>query len=493
MNFVKHYLLVRYFVLTVSLYKGSLPALGGAMVSEASRNKSLPVTTSNQLALDLFDQLSVLGKSISESPSDIGFQRNNAVVEVSNLGAVAYRALDALIFVIQNDPNIQGRYDIDLNYFRWLMRYESNNYRHFRSVLRELQQAAIQIAEVPESDLTVSDRWISVPMLGPAAINNGRLIFEMAASLQRHLKDPAQAHWLSLRASAQLSLIYARVIYNRVLPFLAEGETEWFSLESVQAWPGKRHSTLREYKYFRRDSLNPAIDQINEISDINIRYETKSESPGKKKISFLRFIISRKEKSTEQILRAADEIYRILKEEFGLTPKNFDEIQENRDRWTNQWIENAIEYTRWKMKNGELKKSVSGFLMYALRNNLYISSSEKVLEEQQRKLEEQRIEKQLAIDEKIRKFSEEKASKNKNYSERFNEESLSGMRFFNNLPPDEREKYILAFSKTLSAKTAVFNEDFDLSSLSEEKILKHSLLMKSFGNYMNMRCKRSRK
>lgn len=458
-----------------------------------SEDKALPVTTSNQLALDLFDQLSVLGKSISESPTDIGFQRNNAVVEVSNLGAVAYRALDALIFVIQNDPKIQGRYDIDLNYFRWLMRYESNNYRHFRSVLRELQQAAIQIAEVPEDNLIVSDRWISVPMLGPAAINNGRLIFEMAASLQRHLKDPAQAHWLSLRASAQLSLIYARVIYNRVLPFLAEGETEWFSLESVQAWPGKRHYTLREYKYFRRDSLNPAIDQINELSDINIRFETKSETPGKKKVSFLRFIISRKNKGTEQNLKAADEIYRILKEEFGLTPKNFDEIQENRDRWTNQWIENAIEYTRWKIKNGELKKSVSGFLMYALRNNLYVSSSEKIIEEQQKILEEQRYEKQLAINKKIKKIREEKESNKETHNIKLDEESVSGISFFKSLLPDDREKYVRSFSKTLSAKTAVFNEDFDLSLLSEEKIMKHKLLMRSFGSYMYMRYKKSHK
>lgn len=48
------------------------------------------------------------------------------------------------------------------------------------------------------------------------------------------------------------------------------------------------------FKYFKRDWLEPAVKQINEVSDLSLSYETRNEQ-GSRKIGRLRFRIQRKD------------------------------------------------------------------------------------------------------------------------------------------------------------------------------------------------------
>lgn len=448
---------------------------------------TLPATTPKQMALDLYEDLFALGMAISDSPTDIGFQRNNVVVEITNIGAGAYRALDAFIFVVNNEPNIQARYDVDLGYFRWLMRYDSGNYKHFRAMLRELQQAALQLAEDPTDGNPLSDKYASVPMLGPFAITGGRLVFEMPALMQRHLKDPEQAHWLSLRSAAQLTLLYAKVIYNRVLPYVDEGETEWYTVDTVKGWPGEAQTPAVEYKYFRRDYLDEALEQINQKSNINISFETKT-APKSRKIAYIRFILSWKEpevvENPVKSLKGADELYHALRDEIGLSPKNFDEIQANREVWTDTWIRHALEFTRWKLEKGEIKKGVSNFFMYALRHNLKVASAEKVLQEQQDKLEKSRAAKQQAAVDADAKKEANKLAAEKAQMKLLEDQMHAGLAAFDALDPDARQPLIAAFAKSLPARTAVRNTGLDLKTLTEAQLRGSEPLAQAFGRYM---------
>lgn len=453
---------------------------------------TLPMTTPKQMALSLYEDLFSLGMTISESPQDIGFQRNNVVVEITNIGAGAYRALDAFIFVVNNEPNIQARYDVDLSYFRWLMRYDSGNYKHFRAMLRELQQAALQLAQDPEDSNPLTDNYASVPMLGPFAITGGRLIFEMPALMQRHLKAPEQAHWLSLRSAAQLTLLYAKVIYNRVLPYVDDGETEWYTVDTVKGWPGDANTPAVEYKYFRRDYLIEALEQINSKSNINIQLDTKP-APKSRKIAFIRFLLSWKEiavvENPVNSLKGADQLYHTLRDEIGLSPKNFEEIEANRGQWTDTWIQNALDFTRWKLEKGEVKKGVSGFFMYALRNNLKVASAERVLQEQQEKLEKARAAKEQVIaNTEVRKEAD-KAAAVKAHQQQLESQMLAGISAFDDLAPDARTAMIKAFAKTLPAKIAA-RKDVDLKTLTEAQLRASEPLARAFGQYMYEQAKK---
>lgn len=297
---------------------------------------------------------------------------------ILKLNLVAYRAFAAFAFLVRREQEIQGRYDVDLAYFKWLMHYESRNLMPLKVAIKELQRADFtELGEVI-GDGPVNLReytWSSVPVLGPVMISNGRLIFEMSAILQRQLKDPEKAHWLSWH-TMPLTLLYARAIFSHTHIYLSEGISPWIPVETVQAWPGEGSATS-PFKYFKRDSLEPAIKQINENSNINIAFETQTE-PGSRRVTHLRFQVSLKESMSlqgeEYELKEIHELYCVLKDEFNLSQDNLTEIAEINDRWNASWINQAIEFTRWSINQGKVE-SPAEFLMQSLRNNVTASSS----------------------------------------------------------------------------------------------------------------------
>ncbi|GBG14500.1 cytochrome C oxidase Cbb3 [Novimethylophilus kurashikiensis] len=464
--------------------------------------ENLPESTPMQMAFDVFEDLFSKDMSIVESTTDIGFQRNNAIFQVTNLGAACYKLLDTVVFVVIQEKDVQGRYDVDLDYFKWLMKYESNNYGHLRTIFRELQKAAIELVPLtPEEALAQGEspeNGGAIPMIGAYRITKGRVFFEMSPPLQRHLKDPTYAHWQSLRVTAQLTLVYARVIYNHLLPYIDDGHTPWFTVEEVQGWPGAKASKAA-YKYFKRDQLDPAIKQLNEVEhlDINVSYETKG-GQGPIPVTHLRFRVTRKggqhNNDFEQkplALNEADELYHVLNEEFAIGPKNFGEIQANREKWTDQWIWQAVEFTRWNLEKGKITKSPSGFLMHALRNNLRVSSAEKIMEEQNRLLAESR-----AAKAGIAKAREDALSQSHDLSKQETQNeaeslALQGLSQFDALDLVGQEAYFKEFCNTFQAKLVAKREKVNLEAISIEELRNNKLLSHALGIFVQQAISKS--
>ena len=78
-------------------------------------------------------------------------------------------------------------------------------------------------------------------------------------------------------------------------------------------------------------------------------------------------------------LADASHLYKILKDEFNLSTKQFIEISENREVWTDAHIQQAVEYTRFKINRGQVKRSPAGYLMRALRDNWKMSEAERTM------------------------------------------------------------------------------------------------------------------
>ncbi|WP_324125934.1 replication initiation protein [Aromatoleum sp.] len=440
------------------------------------------------MSLSIFEDMFAKGLAITESKSEIGFQRNNVFVDIGDLGVTARRAVDAAFFVVAQEKGIHTLYDVELSYFRWLMRYDSANYKHLRSVLTEAQKAVVQVTDTPVGAVpSESDRWISVHLIGTVAIANGRIVFDVPTVLQRHIKDPVNSHWLSLRVTTAFTLLYARAIYDHVLPFVSDGVTEWFSVDAIRAWPGKSAASTAAFKYFKRDSLEPAVRQICEKSDIEISYETRTATPSSKKIEFIRFRLSRKGDAPPvvQALMGAKELYTTLKNEFGLSDKHFDEILANREIWTDEWINQAIEFTRFNLQRGKVTKSPAGFLMKALRDNLRVSSAEKLIADQLAQREAMAAAAISAKAEAEKTKADALAKSGARVAAKLAEEVRAGHEAFVLLESmNDREDLLLEFSKSLPAGIIAKRLKLDLSGLTYEVLTEIEPLHAAFGQFM---------
>ena len=190
--------------------------------------------TPRQMALALFEDLFDLGMPISEATREIGYQRNNFFTQIVNMGLPARRFLDAAYFIVAQEQEARDQYDVELNYFKWLMRYDSRNLKHLRTIAEEAQNAKIQVTDTPlDRDPNEDDLWVSVQLLGMVGFHRGRVRFDVHPRLVPHIRDPKKSHWLSLRISTAFTRSLARAIYDQILPSVPDGRTEWIPLEDI--------------------------------------------------------------------------------------------------------------------------------------------------------------------------------------------------------------------------------------------------------------------
>ena len=327
-------------------------------MAEENSGEAKSRVTSRQMALALFEDLFDLGTPISEATREIGYQRNNFFTQIVNMGLPARRFLDAAYFIVAQEQEARDQYDVELNYFKWLMRYDSRNLKHLRTIAEEAQDAKIQVTDTPlDRDPNEDDLWVSVQLMGMVGFHRGRIRFDVHSRLVPHIRDPKKSHWLSLRISTAFTRSLARAIYDQILPSVPDGRTEWIPLEDMRSWPGKMGANAAIFKYFKRDWLEPAVREINEVSDIELTYETRTESSTSKRIDRIRFLLKRKDTADAALASLVDasHLYKILKDEFNLSTKQFTDISENREIWTDARIQQAVEYTRFKIDRGQVK------------------------------------------------------------------------------------------------------------------------------------------
>jgi hypothetical protein len=370
-----------------------------------------------QYALDLFVENAPASTAIDaiSSDKDIGYQKNSVFARIIGLGLSARRFVDAAYFIVAQEPEINEAYDVSLSFFKWLMRYDSHNKKHFSSVIRSVKSSMLEVTSAPTvsvdskgritdvsrepsdgdeddedqddvdehgeaGDVAVNDEdgdWLE--LIGRVSVRNGRIRFRVPVELQRLIKDPEHSYWSSLLITSKFKLIYARAIYDHVLPAVPGGMTDWLPLDLVRNLPGKSWANNAEFKYFKRDYLEPAVRQINELSDIEMSYETRAGTPGLRKKDQIRFRLKRKEAAAAaqaDMLNSAS-LYLTLHKEFGLDQKQFAEIRENRQVWTDARIEQAIDYTRFRIGRGDDIRRTSSYLMKALAENWRVADADR--------------------------------------------------------------------------------------------------------------------
>ncbi|CAG9221282.1 Initiator replication protein B [Paraburkholderia tropica] len=453
-------------------------------------------TTTQQMSLGLFEEMS--GQPISESTREIGFQRNNVFVAINGLGLSSRRFIDAAYFIAAQEPIAHETYDVDLNYFKWLMRYESRNVRHLQSVIKEAQRVLIEVTDTPPDRApTEDDQWVSEQLMGSVKIGKGRIQFRIPPLMLRHITGPEKHHWLNLCITAAFSQTFARAIYDYIQPFVSAGLTDWIELDVMRRWPGKLGTSASEFKHFRPKYLDPAVKQINELSDLDISYETRADGESSRKINKIRFRLKRKDTVAAMLTRQpnAHDLLLTLKEEFGLSNKQFDVIAEHRMSWTDERIQQAIEYTRFRLNQGKVTKSPAGYLMKALSHNWQVSEAERKMVA---------IQTELATAETVKEAAKEAAkaeagaavkqsiaTRDEEARTRRNDEVQRGREHFESADEKTRKELVRLYIASQAGKLMLRRLKLEAGALSDANILNHSDLSWYFGQFVYGKLKQS--
>jgi hypothetical protein len=364
------------------------------------------------------------------------------------------------------------------------MRYSSRNNTHLEQVITEAQRALIQATTAPDAD--GAKPFGSVQLIGRISYAGGRFQFRVPPDLIGIIRGPGKSHWLSLRVTSLFTLSYARVMYDHLLPYADEGITDWFELDELRSWQGAMGAKAHEFKYFKRDWLSPAVEQINEVSDLTLSYETRNET-GSRKIGRLRFRIERKQLA-ERILQTheqAQALYKTLKQEFGLSSAQFNQIAADRDTYTDERLEQAIERTRFSLRMGKVSKSPAGFFMKALKEQWVVSDAEREMVQVQKDLAltEQR---ELQVKEQVQtRMALRIAAQEVHAQDRMVDEIRRGWEAYEAATSKQREDWRRTYKGTPAGKLTLRRLGIDpLTDLAEGTILKYPDLKDGFAGYV---------
>lgn len=324
----------------------------------------------NQLALMLFDTLAPEGKGVIEAPTALGYHRSNAFIRISNLSLAARRLVDVSHFFVATTPGIQSEYRVDYGLFKWLLATTSENRTFLKKLIRQVQAAAIELNE----GATREEPWGAVPLMGEAFLIGGEFIFSLSERLQKAIKNPEAAHFLSLRYV--FTSFYSKILYDHVQPYLKEGITPWIELDKLrELLECNQNKTYQEFKHFQAKVIKVGLTEIATVTGMTITLLTQS-IPGSKRVGQVRFKWEPTEQNTEQKLALIllKNTYETLRTEFGLSQTDFDQITKNRTIFTDERIQQAMDYTRHKVQANQVKKRVGGYFMKALQESYVIGT-----------------------------------------------------------------------------------------------------------------------
>lgn len=299
------------------------------------------------------------------------------------------------------------------------------------------------------------------------------------------IRGPGKSHWLSLRITSLFTLSYARVMYDHLLPYADDGITDWFTLDELRAWQGEMGANAQVFKYFKRDWLEPAVKQINEVSDLTLSYETRNE-PGSRKIGRLRFRLERKDMA-ERMLHTHEEaqaIYKTLKQEFGLSSDQFNQIAANRGVYTDERIQQAIERTRFSLRLGKVTKSPAGFFMKALKEGWVVSEAERQMIDVQQTLA---LSEQRATEEKAKAqtlAAVQSAALETSARDRMREEARLGRDAYEHADQKQKDDWLRSYLSSAAGKLTLKRLKIDPSSVNEATALSDPDLAGDFARFV---------
>jgi plasmid replication initiation protein len=359
-----------------------------------------PDGTQQQLALDIFKSFGQLEMPLVEITQDFSLRKSSLLIDVSDLGLIARRAVNVCYFLAQANA-YEETHVVDLRYYKWLIGYNSNNISHLRKALRDAQKAAVQVNSGEAN--TKHETWASVPMLGAVAIQTGKVIFKIPSELRPQIDDPERYSMLSMRMQVALSSAYALELYERLCESRDQRYTRWFELDEFRELirvDGLKSAS--DFRYFKRDIIAPAIAQINAETDLDVALETKRTG---RVITHIRFKVEQNAQRHTLLARisASKVLFDQLTAEFGLSEKELDEIAQNRDKWSEERLAQAVAAVKEKINDGVVIKYPAKYLMTAIREGWKVGS----VELEQKRIVRETLKEKKAREEGVRRAHEQ--------------------------------------------------------------------------------------
>lgn len=177
---------------------------------------------------------------------------------------------------------------------------ESNRIDYLKEALAALQETRLEF-NLREDGHEV---WESMTMLSYAHIKNGVCTWRYDEALSEKLYDPAMFAMINLQVQRRIDSAYALNLYENAIRYkdTNTGSTGRWELGFFREIVGATAAYCDDFRLLNRKVIKPAMEKINEVSDIMI--EVEYEKQGRSVVA-LKFFVREKTDEEKQALQTA--------------------------------------------------------------------------------------------------------------------------------------------------------------------------------------------
>lgn len=228
-------------------------------------------------------------KLVRKSAEAVHITNNVTLVQRKLMNALlsaAYHQLD--------DDNITI-HSISVRDLMALIGYESRNFDHLKKLLKNLTTTAIEWDILNEEG---KREWGVSALLASADIVDGVCTYAYSPHLRKKLHNPKIFVLLNIDIVRRFHTVYALALYENCTRYRRIGNSPWFPLVILRSLLGAKEPYYDDFKKLNQKVLQPAIREINTMTDLRLEAELlKSE----RKVVEIRFKIESNPQASFQI------------------------------------------------------------------------------------------------------------------------------------------------------------------------------------------------
>ena len=264
--------------------------------------------------------MTLIIKHKKESLAQKVLKKHVAVIQSSNKLNLLQRKLgNALLFHASNLPIDQEMYELPITEVSRLIGYSGNDVSRIKKALKALNVTEIEWNVLKECD---TEEWGACTLISGVTIRGGQVRWSYYHDFKQLLFEPEKYGKVNLAIQARFSSTYGLALYENCNRYRNLPSTRWFTMEAYRLLMGVDQGKYDKFRDFKRRVLEIAINEVNEVSDLNIEPELKMMG---RKPSEIRFKIRKKAalKDKQDLFKGFEyEAYKNL----GLTKKKFTDL-----------------------------------------------------------------------------------------------------------------------------------------------------------------------
>jgi hypothetical protein len=312
----------------------------------------------------------------------------------AKLSLLQRKLVNALLYNAYDQLLTGGDHHISASVLCEMIGFDSKNIGYLKGALKGLMETVVEF-DVLEEDGKSS--WEAMVLLPYAKINGGTCTYRYERALAEKLYHPDVYSKINLSVLREMNSAHALVLYENCYRFEGIGHTAWWDIEVFRKLMAvDMMSSYKPFKALNRNVIQPAMKEVNKLSNIQIEMETRMKG---RTVTGLRFIVKPNAQLSLVGMDTEDEItdrrsYKALMAE-GVS-------KTLARAWVLEYDESYIFEKLGLASNeaarGKIKSSKAGFLRAAVEQdfNNEIAQKQKRLEvAQTAKVERERLERQL--------------------------------------------------------------------------------------------------